>query len=576
MSTPNDSKMKVQISFNAKKLKNVAGAFKGTSDPYAVVTLMTTEHGKKPTVLGKTEVIKNSLNPSWIKFFILDFELGAPIHITVSIFDEIRKSENKSMGSAMFEVGKVLGSKGNVMAKKIRGGGTLYARVEKCTGSGSLKLKMKGQKLTNTEGFMRKSDPFFEVCRKVDNPREPTWNNVFRSGVVQDNLSPVWNEASIDLGILCDGNMDRPISIVVYDYESNGKHVLMGSYETTVGKLVKTSRFEIKKKGKDKGTIIIENAKVVGVNLQSKMEAVSLNTGTQAPVAPTGKPNFIDYISGGCELNLCMAIDFTGSNGDPRKPGTLHYMAKDGSRNDYEKVILSLGSILANYDSDQKYPVWGFGAKYGGVVRHCFQVGPGPEVSGVDGVLDAYHKVFKSGLIMSGPTVIVEVVQLAAARAISAQEAAKAKGEQIYTILLILTDGSVSDINATVRALDEVSDAPLSVIIIGIGQADFGGMRFIDDHKTSGKRDIAQFVEFNQCNSSVQKFTAQSLNELPEQLVGYFTSHGIMPLSSVHRDDEEIAVMPVDDDEEIDLSLEFDDDGEIVVAGGGEVKSQAF
>lgn len=48
--------MKVELSLHALKLKNVAGTFKGTSDPFAVVTLMGCEPGAKPKVLGKTEV----------------------------------------------------------------------------------------------------------------------------------------------------------------------------------------------------------------------------------------------------------------------------------------------------------------------------------------------------------------------------------------------------------------------------------------------------------------------------------------------------------------------------------------
>jgi hypothetical protein len=48
--------MKLEISLHATKLKNVAGAFKGTSDPFAVVTLIATVPDMTPKVLGKTEV----------------------------------------------------------------------------------------------------------------------------------------------------------------------------------------------------------------------------------------------------------------------------------------------------------------------------------------------------------------------------------------------------------------------------------------------------------------------------------------------------------------------------------------
>ena len=55
--------MKLEISVHALKLKNVAGTFKGTSDPFAILTQVATTPGTQPKVLGKTEIIKNNLNP---------------------------------------------------------------------------------------------------------------------------------------------------------------------------------------------------------------------------------------------------------------------------------------------------------------------------------------------------------------------------------------------------------------------------------------------------------------------------------------------------------------------------------
>jgi 20S proteasome alpha/beta subunit len=52
----NNKQTKVQISLYASRLKNVAGTLKGTSDPYAVVTLLAGSTHEKPEVLGKTEV----------------------------------------------------------------------------------------------------------------------------------------------------------------------------------------------------------------------------------------------------------------------------------------------------------------------------------------------------------------------------------------------------------------------------------------------------------------------------------------------------------------------------------------
>lgn len=36
--------------------------------------------------------------------------------------------------------------------------------------------------------------------------------------------------------------------------------------------------------------------------------------------------SFLEYIFGGCEIGLSIAIDFTLSNGAPNKPNSLHFL----------------------------------------------------------------------------------------------------------------------------------------------------------------------------------------------------------------------------------------------------------
>jgi len=50
---------------------------------------------------------------------------------------------------------------------------------------------------------------------------------------------------------------------------------------------------------------------------------------------------------------ICVRIDFTGSNENPTTPGSLHYQYPDGSKNDYEKVISVVCSILTHYDTNK-------------------------------------------------------------------------------------------------------------------------------------------------------------------------------------------------------------------------------
>jgi hypothetical protein len=47
---------------------------------------------------------------------------------------------------------------------------------------------------------------------------------------------------------------------------------------------------------------------------------------------------------------------------------------------------------------------------------------------------------------------------------------------QKYNILLIITDGIINDMQATINEVVRGSDLPLSIIIVGVGSADFSAM----------------------------------------------------------------------------------------------------
>ena len=91
---------KFQLTLRANRLKNVAGALKGTSDPYAVVTLLTSNPGEEPVELelNKTNVIKNTLNPAWTTAIPLECDTEKATLIRVKVFDEVTKSADIAMG----------------------------------------------------------------------------------------------------------------------------------------------------------------------------------------------------------------------------------------------------------------------------------------------------------------------------------------------------------------------------------------------------------------------------------------------------------------------------------------------
>ena len=156
------------------------------------------------------------------------------------------------------------------------------------------------------------------------------------------------------------------------------------------------------------------------------------------------KPSFVDYLRGGLELNLSIAIDFTGSNGMPNHPSSLHYIDPN-KPNQYQNAIYAVSRILLAYDSDQRIPAFGFGGKpkypnfTSPVVSHCFPLSGNPgdvEAYGLEHLMELYNKALMS-IEFSGPTYFGPIIQEALKIAnLNAQE-----GSRTYQILLILTDG---------------------------------------------------------------------------------------------------------------------------------------
>lgn len=258
-------------------------------------------------------------------------------------------------------------------------------------------------------------------------------------------------------------------------------------------------------------------------------------------LAPT--TSFQEFMkSGYCTLDLSVAIDYTSSNGDPRCPGTLHDQSSD-NLNDYQETIVAIGDLLMPYS--ESVSVYGFGAKYGGTTRHIFCCGDASTTpnenanAGVDDILQAYKSVFASDLIMSGPTMYDQVLQAAAVRAKNCQSqqhqsqaslSSSASRSFRYCILLIITDGLSQDMDEIKRKLQVYSSVPLSVVIVGLGRADFGDMhRLCREIARSCNRPNLSFVEFRKHQHDPFSLGAAALHEIPTQILRYMGQHGIQP-----------------------------------------------
>lgn len=112
-----------------------------------------------------------------------------------------------------------------------------------------------------------------------------------------------------------------------------------------------------------------------------------------------------------------------------------------------------------------------------------------------------------------------------------------------YFVLLIITDGIISDMQSTKQAIINASRFPVSIIIVGVGNAEFDAMDELDSDgrklrcgKQVAERDIVQFVPMNKFmghNGSFVRSQAELakevLAEVPAQMTGYMKYKCLTP-----------------------------------------------
>ena len=243
---------------------------------------------------------------------------------------------------------------------------------------------------------------------------------------------------------------------------------------------------------------------------------------------------FVDYLKAGIQIGLIIAIDFTKSNGNPNKIDSLHYIYGPYP-NQYERAIYSCGNIIANYNYHQLFPAFGFGAIINdndstSIFNLNFK--KEPEIKFIQGVIEAYHKaVYKvefTGLTLFAP--LIHKINSMMKKDINNFK---------YNILMIITKGQIDDINETIDELVESSFLPLSVVIIGVGNADFSQMEILDADinplkNSKGEeacRDLVQFVPFIKFEKNPEKLSDAVLAEIPRQLIEYYEQNNYIRIN---------------------------------------------
>ncbi|XP_032557148.1 copine-7 isoform X1 [Chiroxiphia lanceolata] len=348
------------------------------SDP--CVLLLMQSQGQWMEV-DRSEVIKSNLNPVFAKIFTVDYYFEEVQKLRFEVYDShghagVGTHDDDFLGGMECTVGQVspgtptrgpppwcpLPDPGlsQIVAQKrvtkplflkygkFAGKSTITIISEEISGNnGYVELAFRAKKLDDKDLFS-KSDPFLEIYRIDDDRSEQL---VYRTEVVKNNLSPVWEPFKVSLNSLCSCEEKRKLRGVVWDYDSRGKHDFIGEFFTTFEEMQKAMgenkvqwdcmnpKYKIKKRNyKNSGVVVLLDLKIHRVY------------------------SFLDYIMGGCQIHFTVAIDFTASNGDPRNSCSLHYI-NPYQPNEYLKALVAVGEICQDYDSDKKFSALGFGAR---------------------------------------------------------------------------------------------------------------------------------------------------------------------------------------------------------------------
>ncbi|XP_023603197.1 copine-2 isoform X2 [Myotis lucifugus] len=459
---------KVELSVSGQNLLDRDVTSK--SDPFCVLF---TENNGRWIEYDRTETAINNLNPAFSKKFVLDYHFEEVQKLKFALFDQDKSStqldEHDFLGQFSCNLGVIVSNKKItrpllLMNDKPAGKGLITIAAQELSDNRVITLSLAGRKLDKKDLF-GKSDPFLEFYKPGDDGK---WMLVHRTEVIKYTLDPVWKPFTVPLVSLCDGDMEKPIQVICYDYDNDGGHDFIGEFQTSVSQMcdardgvplefecINPKKQRKKKNYKNSGIIILRSCKI------------------------NRDYSFLDYILGGCQLMFTVGIDFTASNGNPLDPSSLHYINPMGS-NEYLSAIWAVGQIIQDYDSDKMFPALGFGA----------QLPP---------------------------------------------------DWKQYFILLIITDGVISDMEETRHAVVQASKLPMSIIIVGVGNADFAAMEFLDGDSRrlrshtgeEAARDIVQFVPFREFRNAAKETLAKAvLAELPQQVVQYFKHKNLPPTNS--------------------------------------------
>lgn len=476
---------------------------------------------------GRTEVVSYTANPQFITPFCTSYsferqqQLRFEVYEATALFEEGVLTRHALLGETLFNIHELVCTSSQTVSKEViaaagirrKGAKPLITLSSEAAETSSEAIRM----IWEVEGlgdFL-----ILRILREHEGDRLQV--PIYESERCETHPAH-WKPVKLPVAALCKGDESRLITLEIYRIQRSQSRTFLGAITTTLSEL-----------RKQRTNFCIDICKT---------DSSAIGVIRLIDFAIIEEFSFLDYVNGGCEISLVIGVDFTKSNGNPLEKTSLHYL--EGTQvNEYVQAIMEVGEILQYYDSDKKIPVFGFGAKLPPDfkhISHCFALNKDifdPEVKGIAQVVEVYKRTCKE-VTFHGPTMFSSLIHMAACYASS--RPVNQENQQYY-ILLILTDGIINDMEATLNEIVEASVLPMSIIIVGVGGENFEMMKVLDadeqplfskSTKKQMSRDIVQFVPFREVRENQLELARQVLFEVPGQLLSYMTSAGIRPKSA--------------------------------------------
>jgi hypothetical protein len=233
-------------------------------------------------------------------------------------------------------------------------------------------------------------------------------------------------------------------------------------------------------------------------------------------------------------FHLEIAIDFTASNTN-NSGEDLHDLQR--GPNQYQKVIDLIGNTIYQQSVMKPILVYFFGLATKlfasqGIGTGLETVFFAKETNTIEEVKDSYKtKVAEEKDRFGANTSFVDFTKKFFDNYIELYSSKK----DVFSILLIITDGILEEkeMKDMIDLIAKMADHNISIIIVGVGNADFKDMKKLDgdagedglpalmDSKGNRvKRDIVQFVQFKD-NTDKETFREEIFYELPRQIISF-------------------------------------------------------